>query len=96
MEGPHHATLADVRRRARRQSERQQRRLSIRDRFVRFVRSLFSSGPRGDESFDNSAGGLGVREPRRPLRPNGSGAVALEAPPDERRDVWAVGDEDRG
>jgi hypothetical protein len=38
-------------------------------------------------------GGLGVREPRRPLRPTRSGAVALEVPPDERRDVWAVADD---
>jgi hypothetical protein len=68
--------------------------LNIRKRVVRFVRALFSSGPRGDGPFDETAGGLGVREPRRPLRPSQSGAVALEAPPDERRDVWAVGDDE--
>jgi hypothetical protein len=77
-------------------SRRQQRRLSSRERFVRFVRALFSSEPRGDDAFGHPAGGLGVREPRRPLRPNRSGAVALEAPPDERRDTWAVDEEDRG
>jgi hypothetical protein len=68
--------------------------LSIRERFVRFVRELFSSGPRSDEPFGEAAGGLGVREPRRPLRPSQSGAVVLEAPPDDRRDVRAVGEED--
>jgi hypothetical protein len=34
---------------------------------------------------------VGTREPRRPLRPTLSGAVALEPPPDDRRDVRAIG-----
>ena len=64
-------------------------------RVARFLRSLFSSGP--SDAWDGEgegAGGLGVREPRRPLHPALSGAVALEAPPDEVRDVWAVGEND--
>jgi hypothetical protein len=69
------------------------RRRGLAKRFAGFVRALFSSGPRADDS-DEAEGGLGVREPRRPLRPSLSGAVALEAPPDERRDVRAVGEDD--
>jgi hypothetical protein len=66
-------------------------------RIVRFVRALFSSGRSGDGwGWDHEReGGLGVREPRRPLHPALSGAVALEAPTDEVRDVWAVGEDDR-
>lgn len=86
-----------MRKRARQQGgRRQQRRASVRERIARFVRALFSSRPSPDEWEEGREGGLGVREPRRPLNPSLSGAVALEAPPDETRDVWAVGDEDRG
>jgi hypothetical protein len=60
-------------------------------RVARFVRSLFSSGPPGDEP-DDVEGGLGVREPRRPHRPTMSGGVALEVPPEERADVEALGE----
>ena len=63
-------------------------------RVSRFVKSLFSSGPGDEWDGESEAGGLGVREPRRPLHPSLSGAVALEAPPDEVRDVWAVGEND--
>jgi len=63
-------------------------------RVARFVRSLFSTRPADEWGEDGeSAGGLGVREPRRPLHPALSGAVALEAPADEARDVWAVGED---
>jgi len=81
----------------RRRARKQQRRLSVRERIAQFVRALFSSGPpeRNDE-WDLPAGGVGVREPRRPRYPSSSGAVALELPPEETRDVWAVGDDDRG
>ena len=63
-----------------------------------FVKALFSSGPPESASDDprGFSGGVGVREPRRPLHPTSSGAVALEPPPAAVRDVWAVGDEDRG
>jgi hypothetical protein len=63
-------------------------------RFVRFVRSLFSSPPPEADDPGGFSGGVGVREPRRPLRPESSGAVALEPPPTEARDVWAVGEDD--
>jgi hypothetical protein len=74
---------------------RPHRRATVRDRIARFVKAIFSSrssrwGP-DDPRWDEPSGGIGTREPRRPLRPNLSGTVALEAPPDERRDVRAVG-----
>jgi hypothetical protein len=78
-----------------RRSRRERRREGFFRRAKSFVRALFSSGP--DEPWlDPPAGGLGVREPRRPLRPTLSGTAVLEAPPEERRDVRAVGDDDRG
>jgi hypothetical protein len=81
----------------RRSTRRQQRRESVLTRAARFVRQLFSSGPSlgDDPRLDPPVGGVGVREPRRPVHPTSSGAVALEPPPAETRDVWAVGDEDR-
>jgi hypothetical protein len=63
-------------------------------RFRRFLRSLFSSTPPDADDPRGFTGGVGVREPRRPIRPMSSGAVALEAPPGETRDVWAVGEGD--
>jgi hypothetical protein len=79
-----------------RRERRPNRRASIRERIARFVRSIFSSRPDWlrDEPWDEPAGGIGTREPRRPIRPTRSGAVALEAPRDERRDVRAVGSSD--
>jgi hypothetical protein len=77
----------------RRFGRRQRRRESILARAARFVRSLFSSAPPDADDPRGFGGGVGVREPRRPIRPESSGAVALEAPPEERRDVWAVGDD---
>jgi len=67
-------------------------------RALQFVRELFTGGPPKETDIDprdDLEGGLGVREPLRPLPPSASGAVALEAPPEEIRDVWAVGDDDR-
>ena len=60
---------------------------------VRFFRSLFSSDPTFDDWGDGLTGGLGVREPRRPLHPTLAGAEALDLPPAESRDVWAVADD---
>ena len=62
-------------------------------RVARFVRALFSSGPASDAWEDGLDGGVGMREPRKPIRPSLSGAVALDAPPAERRDVRAVGED---
>jgi hypothetical protein len=77
-----------------RRPRRERRRARFFRRAKRFVRALFSSGSE-EPWLDPPAGGVGVREPRRPLRPMLSGTAVLEAPPEERRDVWAVGDEDR-
>lgn len=74
---------------------RRAKRPGLGHRFIRFVRALFSSGPSQDELDDGPTGGLGVREPRKPVHPSRSGSVALEAPPAETKDVWAVGDESR-
>jgi hypothetical protein len=63
-------------------------------RAARFLRSLFSSTPPDADDQRGFSGGGGVREPRRPLRPLSSGAVALEAPPEKTRDLWAVGEDD--
>jgi hypothetical protein len=63
-------------------------------RVSRFIRSLFSSDPGREEGGAEDAGGLGVREPRRPLHPTRSGAVALEPPRTQAQDVWAVGEGD--
>jgi hypothetical protein len=60
------------------------------------MRELFSTTPPPDpldESGDLPEGGIGVREPRRPRRPSQSGAVALEIPPEETRDVRAIGED---
>ena len=63
-------------------------------RFARFLRELFSSPPPEADDPRGYTGGVGVREPRRPIHPTSSGAVALEPPPTETRDVWAVGEDD--
>ena len=76
-----------------RKSSRIRRRLrSVPRRIARFVHALFGGGSTGDSS-EGQSGGMGVREPRRPLTPSLSGAVALEIPIDETRDVRAVADE---
>ena len=68
--------------------------MGLRRRAADFVRQIFSSGPRDDDPRDDpDAGGLGVREPRRPRRPTQSGGVALEIPPGETRDVRAISEE---
>ena len=63
-------------------------------RVARLLRTLFSSPPPDADDPRGFSGGVGVREPRRPVTPMSSGAVALEPPPPETRDVWAVGDDD--
>jgi hypothetical protein len=57
----------------------------LRKRISRFVRALFGSSPgRWDDDVD---GGVGVREPRRPLTPSLTGAAALDLPIDEPDDA---------
>jgi hypothetical protein len=51
-------------------------------RIARFVRALFGGGSLPD-SWDDTEGGVGVREPRRPLTPSLTGAAALELPTDD-------------
>jgi hypothetical protein len=82
-------------RRLNRKRERRQHRRSL-ARVAQRIRELFSTAPPAEPDEDISGeleGGLGVREPRRPLNPTLSGAVALELPPGETRDVWAVGED---
>jgi hypothetical protein len=67
---------------------------SVVTRIARRVRQLFSSRPSSQGLEDDELeGGVGVREPRRPLRPASSGAVALEVPPEKTRDVRAIGED---
>jgi hypothetical protein len=60
-----------------------------------WARQLFSSAPPDPVHGprDEPEGGLGVREPRRPVHPRLSGGVALDLPSAETRDLWAVGEE---
>jgi hypothetical protein len=76
-----------------RSTRRRDRRPNILRRAARLVRQLFSSAPPPSEPDSASEGGVGVREPRRPLRPVSSGALALEIPPEEKRDVRAIGED---
>jgi hypothetical protein len=60
------------------------RRLGFRRRIARFVRTLFGGGSASSGSWDDTGeGGLGVREPRRPLTPTLTGAAALDLPDDD-------------
>jgi hypothetical protein len=52
-------------------------------RIARFVRALFGGGSPREAWGDDTEGGVGVREPRRPLTPSLTGAAALELPTDE-------------
>jgi hypothetical protein len=62
---------------------RPRRRLPIRKRIAKFVRALFGGGSSAPDAWDDADGGVGVREPRRPLAPSLSGAVALDLPDDD-------------
>jgi hypothetical protein len=61
---------------------RPRRRFAIRRRIARFLRALFGGGSSRGE-WDDAEGGVGVREPRRPLTPSLTGAAMLELPADE-------------
>jgi hypothetical protein len=52
-------------------------------RIARFVRALFGGGSSSGSWDDDAEGGVGVREPRRPLTPTLSGAAALDLPEDD-------------
>jgi hypothetical protein len=57
----------------------------LRKRIARFVRALFGSPP--DRWDDDAEGGVGVREPRRPLAPSLTGAATLDLPIDESEEA---------
>jgi hypothetical protein len=57
----------------------------LRRRISRFVRALFGGGSSRD-GWSDLDGGVGVREPRRPLAPSLSGAAALDLPDDDPGD----------
>jgi hypothetical protein len=50
------------------------------------VRALFGGDSWRDAWNDDPEGGVGVREPRRPLVPSLTGAASLELPPDDGGD----------
>src|SRR5262249_6316923 len=52
-------------------------------RIARLVRALFGGGSAREGWSDDAEGGVGVREPRRPLTPSLTGAAALDLPEDE-------------
>jgi hypothetical protein len=49
----------------------------------KFVRALFGGGGTSSSLDDDVEGGVGVREPRRPLAPTLSGAAVLDLPGSE-------------
>jgi hypothetical protein len=74
---------------------RLERRRSLRERVVELAKQLFGGRPGwslDDPRWEGPIGGVGVREPLHPRPPTLSGAVALDPPPLERRDVRAVAD----
>ena len=58
----------------------------MRKRIARFVRALFGSSGSADWP-EEADGGVGVREPRRPLAPTLTGAAALDLPTDDGDDL---------
>ena len=66
--------------------QRPRRRLSIRRRIARFVRAVFG-GSSSSGGWDDTEGGVGVREPRRPLTPSLTGAAALDVPTDDSEEA---------
>jgi hypothetical protein len=91
---PHHMARRPSRRRERPRKRREATR--ARARVLQAVRELFSSGPSTAPDVgppEELKGGLGVREPRRPLHPSLTGGVALELPPTEARDACAASSE---
>jgi hypothetical protein len=62
---------------------RRRRGFGLRRPFARFVRALFGGSSSGGRWDDETEGGIGVREPRRPLTPSLTGAAALDLPDDD-------------
>jgi hypothetical protein len=62
---------------------RRRRSLGIRQRVSRFVRALFGGSAFSERWDDETEGGIGVREPRRPRQPSLTGAAALDLPQDD-------------
>jgi hypothetical protein len=61
---------------------RRQRLFGFRKRLARFVRALFGGSGSSGGWDDEAEGGVGVREPRRPLTPTLTGAATLDLPDD--------------
>jgi len=61
---------------------RRRRTLGLRRRIASFVRALFGGSASSGSWDDETEGGVGVREPRRPLTPSLTGAAALDLPVD--------------
>jgi hypothetical protein len=70
-----HATLSGV-------FPRRRRTLGLGRRIARIVRALFGGSASAGTWDDETEGGVGVREPRRPLAPSLTGAAALDLPAD--------------
>jgi hypothetical protein len=47
------------------------------------VRAIFGGASPSDPRDESDEGGIGVREPRRPLTPSLTGAAAVDLPPDD-------------
>ena len=59
----------------------------LRKRIARVARALFRGGGGSwRDAWNDKEGGVGVREPRRPLAPTLAGGAALELPGDESDD----------
>ena len=57
------------------------------NRITRFVHALFGGGATEEGwGYDDAEGGVGVREPRRPLTPTLTGGATLDLPTDESND----------
>jgi len=57
------------------------------NRITRFVHALFGGGATEERSgWDDAEGGVGVREPRRPLTPSLTGGATLDLPTEEGND----------
>jgi hypothetical protein len=61
---------------------RRRRMRGLRRRVARFVAALFGGSASSGGWDDEAEGGVGVREPRRPLTPTLTGAAALDLPAD--------------